>query len=278
MTKPDSLTSRGYWDGLHHMHQPSRRKPWWHIPVRRWLYRGFYSHADLVRTYVLEKYLPRQGKLMEIGCAPGRVLLAFRSRFGLEPFGVEYSDSGYRATVAEFEQQHVDSRGIIRGDFTDPEFRSRYREHFDVVFSNGLIEHFVNPTDVVGYHVELLKPGGQLVIVIPNLCGLLYHPVLSLTCPDILAIHNLSIMRLSKFHTLFANQPLDVHYCNYLGTVSLPLMIRPQPQSRVLKTFFVVAQAVFDILLVNILRHRDLHNQFTSPYLLYIGTKHGGSK
>ena len=277
MTESDSLTSRDYWEGVHHMHQPRSCKPWWHIPVRRWLYRGFHSHADCVRTRVLEKYLPRQGRLVEIGCAPGRALLMFRTRFGLEPFGVEYSDSGYRATVAEFERQRVDSRGVIRGDFTDPKFRSRYREHFDVVFSNGLIEHFVNPAAIVGYHVELLKPGGHLVVVIPNLRGLLYHPVLSLTCPDILAIHNLSIMRLSEFHTLFTNQPLDVYYCDYVGTVSLPLMVRPQP-NRILKTFFVVAQAVFDILFVNILRHRDLHNRFTSPYLLYIGIKRGGSR
>lgn len=252
-----------------------RRKPWWRMPLRRWLCRGFRSHADLVQTHVLERHLPRRGRIIEIGCAPGRVLLTFRRRFGLEPFGVEYSPAGHRATLAEFERQRVDSSGIRLGDFTDPEFRRRYRERFDVVFSNGLIEHFTNPAAVVGHHVELLKPGGQLVIAIPNVVsGSIYHPVLSLTCPDILALHNLDIMRLPEFRRLFANQPLDVHYCDYVGTVNLPLIIRPRPLHRALD----YAQAVLDVMLAHVLRHRDLHNRFTSPYLLYVGTRHGPSK
>lgn len=224
---------------------------------------------------MLERHLPRQvGRIIEIGCAPGRALLTFRRRFGLEPFGVEYSPVGHRATLAEFERQRVDSSGILLGDFTDPEFRRRHRERFDVVFSDGLVEHFTNPAAAVEHHVELLKPGGRLVIGIPNLRGAIYHPVLSLTCPDILAVHNLDVMRLPEFRMLFANQPLDAHYCDYLGTVSLPLMIRSRPTSSVLD----YAQAVLDVLLTHVLQHRDLHNRFTSPYLLYVGTRHGPSK
>ena len=89
------------------------------------------------------------------------MLLDICTRYGLEPFGIEYSESGYRATVDEFERRSVDPSGIMQGDLTDPEFRRRYREYFDIVYSGGLIEHFVNPIDIVGYHVELSKPGGS---------------------------------------------------------------------------------------------------------------------
>lgn len=277
MQRSRALTSRDYWDRTHDPSRPAaadQRKPWWRVPLRRWLGRGFRSHADLVRTHVLERHLPRQGRIIEIGCAPGRVLLTFRKRFGLEPFGVEYSPVGHQATLAEFERQRVDSSGILLDDFTDPEFRRRHGERFDVVFSDGLIEHFTNPAAAVAHHVELLKPGGQLVVGIPNLRGALYHPVLSLTCRDVLAAHNLDVMRLPAFRMLFAHQPLDAHYCDYLGTVSLPFMIRPRPRTPVLD----YAQAVLDVLLTHALRHRDLHNRFTSPYLLYVGTRHGPSK
>ena len=267
MTGPDPLTSRDYWEHLYQTRQ--RRRDPWHRPVRRWLSRGFHSHKDLVLSHVLGRYLPRQGRLVEIGCAPGEVLLALCTRFGLEPFGIEYSDIGYRATVDEFERQQVDARGVMRGDIIDPVFRHRYREHFDVVFSAGFIEHFANPTDVVGYHFELLKPGGQLVILIPNLRALLYKPILGITCPDVLAIHNLSIMRRSEFHALFTNHPVNTHYCNYLGMLELGLMFRPNTAR-----FSLAIQAMFDVLLINILQHHDLHNRFTSPSLLYVGTKH----
>jgi SAM-dependent methyltransferase len=39
---------------------------------------------------------------------------------------------------------------------------------FDLVFSQGLIEHFADPLPVVAPQVELLKPGGCLVINVPQ--------------------------------------------------------------------------------------------------------------
>jgi SAM-dependent methyltransferase len=45
-------------------------------------------------------------------------------------------------------------------------------ESFDLVYSSGLIEHFEDMRGVVGEHLRLLKPGGQLVLIVPNLLGL----------------------------------------------------------------------------------------------------------
>ena len=42
---------------------------------------------------------------------------------------------------------------------------------FDVVMSRGFIEHFDEPSSVVDRHLDLLKPGGLLVVSIPNLRG-----------------------------------------------------------------------------------------------------------
>lgn len=273
MTEPDPLTSRDYWSHLHQANQSYQpRRNSWLKSVRHWLTRGFHSHKKASMTHILGRYLPRRGKIIEIGCAYSHELLALSARFGLEPFGVEYTEVGYRMAVDNFERQQVDSSGVIYGDFTDREFRYRYEEHFDVVYSAGFIEHFANPMEIVGYHLELLKPGGQLIILIPNLRASLYRHMLSIIGRDILALHNLSIMRRSEFHALFSNYSLDTHYCNYLGVCHLPLMFRPLARNFVSYKL----QAVFDLLLINILWHRDLPNRFTSPYLLYVGTKHGG--
>jgi glycosyltransferase involved in cell wall biosynthesis/SAM-dependent methyltransferase len=41
-------------------------------------------------------------------------------------------------------------------------------ESFDLVFSQGLIEHFEDPSQMLAAHVALVKPGGWLVISVPQ--------------------------------------------------------------------------------------------------------------
>lgn len=272
MTDPEPLASNEYWERVNQTHSPMLT---WRSRVRYRFTRGFYSHLNLVRASIQDQYLPRQGKIVEIGCAPGRTLLEISARYGLRPFGIEYTESGYRSTVDEFKRRNVDPSGVILGDLTDPEFRHRYREHFDVVFSNGFIEHFANPIDIVDHHVELLRPGGQLVVSIPNLRPFPYRSMLAITAPDILAIHNLNIMELSKFNALFPDHRLYTHYCNHVGTFELPLMFHPL--SHTAQKISSIVQTMLDIFLINTLKHRNLSSSFTSPCLLYIGTKRDDS-
>ena len=270
MESDSTLTDRAYWDRVH---RGRRRRPdSWRRRFRLWLNRGYDSHEHLVLTHILGKYLSGTRRAIELGCAPGRNLLGLCTRFGLEPFGVEYSEPGYRATLNEFNLQGVDPKGVIHGDFSDPALLRRYREHFDVVFSRGLIEHFTDPDTVVGYHVELLKPGGQLIVSIPNLRAAAYYPIASRLFPDVLAAHNLNIMRLPAFEALFANQPLNPHYCDYLGSFNLGFMFGSGSYliSRL--------QAGLDALMINTARHYQLRSRHISPHLLFVGTKFGTSK
>ena len=49
-------------------------------------------------------------------------------------------------------------------------------EYFDVVFSAGVVEHFTDPTEVIRIHLELMKNGGFLIIMMPNYAnGSLYR-------------------------------------------------------------------------------------------------------
>lgn len=274
MIESEPLASREYWERIHQIYRSA--PDIWHRRIRYRLTQGFYSHLRLVRTHILEQYLPRQGKMIELGCAPSEMLLEICMRFGLEPFGIEYSESGYRATVKEFERKKIDSSGIMQGDLTDPEFRHQYREYFDVVYSGGLIEHFSNPIDIVGYHVELLKPGGSLVVSIPNLRAPLYRHVLSITDSTVLAIHNLDIMKRSKFESLFSKDLLCTHYSDYIGVFDLNLMF--PPRSRILQKIASAIQGISDVFLVNILRYHNPCSSLASPHLLYVGTKRGGSR
>ncbi|MFD1145237.1 class I SAM-dependent methyltransferase [Larkinella insperata] len=60
------------------------------------------------------------------------------------------------------------SVGVIETDL----FQYTPRQGFDLVMSNGLIEHFDDTENIIEKHVESLTPGGTLLITLPNFRGL----------------------------------------------------------------------------------------------------------
>lgn len=57
-----------------------------------------------------------------------------------------------------------DSIKIIETDL----FNYTTPEHYDLVLSCGLIEHFSDTIDIIHRHIAFLKPGGTLFITLPN--------------------------------------------------------------------------------------------------------------
>ena len=270
-SRPDSLTNRDYWSDWHRMQVSTPTAPMRRLRrLLRRLKRGYESHAMLVYWYMVEAYLPKEGSIVELGCAPGRLLSDLCGRTELRPFGVDYCEHGYRRTLEHFKQERRDPSGIMHADFTDPEFRRIHANRFDVVWSAGVMEHFRNPRDIISYHVELLRSGGTLVVSIPNLAGIM-HPLYTAFDPEVLAAHNLDIMCRPEFSRLFADQGLEAKYCDYVGILQLSLAV--PKRCRRLNAFARAIQVVFDTVLINATRHRDFPNRFTSPYLLYIGKK-----
>jgi SAM-dependent methyltransferase len=58
---------------------------------------------------------------------------------------------------------------LFLGDLFDPSIVPRAR--YDFVFSLGLVEHFADGTAAVRALADLLKPGGTLLTIVPNLTG-----------------------------------------------------------------------------------------------------------
>ena len=176
------------------------------------------SYSDFVAYNLLRTHLPVRPdwSAIEIGCAPGINLVDLHRMFGYEPYGVEYSHSGVISTLDTFRRNGFDTANVIEADFFDQEFQDKYRGKFDVVFSKGFIEHFESHEEVLGLHVNLLKTGGYLVCMIPNLLGLFY-PFLWLCARDILKAHNCRLMTKSTFRRAFEPLCLDTKFCGRVG-------------------------------------------------------------
>ena len=142
---------------------------------------------DLHRLFL--KFLPedREIRLLEVGCYPGRYMWYFQRYWGYRVSGMEYID-----WLCEQTQDNLQANGIegevIYGDLFS--YRPATAEsRWDVVVSLGLIEHFENSVEVIQKHLDLLKPGGYLVLVIPNHRGI-NGRILKIVSVERFKIHN----------------------------------------------------------------------------------------
>jgi len=106
-------------------------------------------------------WVPERVRVLDIGCGFGESLAYHRAR-GCDVYGVE-ADENIRRVAEEYGLKvHV---GLF-----DPE---QYpREFFDYVTMDQVIEHMVDPIDALRGVVQILKPGGTLVVSTPNAQGL----------------------------------------------------------------------------------------------------------
>jgi 2-polyprenyl-3-methyl-5-hydroxy-6-metoxy-1,4-benzoquinol methylase len=103
--------------------------------------------------------LPGGETLLDIGCGMGTIGLLLKQR-GFDYVGVDFSDvairkareKGLEAVVAD-----VDAVGLEYPD-----------GHFDVVWAGDVLEHVFDPIGLLRHTVRVLKPGGVLLLTVPN--------------------------------------------------------------------------------------------------------------
>jgi SAM-dependent methyltransferase len=188
LTGPNELTEKQYWENYWRAAKSGAleiiRSP-----------RGLSINAILD---VFDKYLPVNDNFhaLEIGGAPGQYLIYMARNFKYHIHSLDYSKVGNEKTLQNLKLAKIDvnvyERNLFSRNF------SNGLPQFDIVYSLGFIEHFENLTEVVKKHLDLLKPGGILVLGVPNLGGI-YKLFLERTAPQHLEIHNLNSMKIENW-------------------------------------------------------------------------------
>lgn len=122
--------------------------------VLKKLYKNF-----LVKIGTKDPKFATPGRILDVGCGSGQFLFKMKKQ-GWKVSGVEVSEN---AAKLGNELEQLD---IYNGNIVDAKFAA---DSFDYVRSNHSFEHITNPHEVLDEMYRVLKPGGKLMIGVPNI-------------------------------------------------------------------------------------------------------------
>jgi hypothetical protein len=124
--------------------------------------------------------------------------------------------------------------------------------------------------------MNLLKPGGHLIVTVPNLRGLNYA-LARLFDEQAIPRHNIKIMRKAAYESLFNRNDLQTLFCDYYGTFSFYLFTAGQARMRkhALKIGYKL-QPLLNLAMRTTLGQKGIETGLCSPFLLFIGRKGAG--
>src|ERR1700760_3750887 len=111
----------------------------------------------------LLQLVPQGARVLDVGCSYGQFASALKRFRGCSVTGVELDPA-----AAEAARAHCDQ--VFQGDIA--EVAPRLAAEFDVVVAARVLEHLINPVEVLRLLASLLRQGGCLLASIPNVTHL----------------------------------------------------------------------------------------------------------
>lgn len=143
------------------------------IDLGRSIYNWFF------RRY-LRKYITSNTRLLELGCGTSTLTLSLAHEIH-DLVGIDNAEA-----AIELSRKNAFEKGIQNSRFELEDCLALpYENEFDIVWSQGLLEHFSDPHVVASQHYKAAKPGGITLISIPYRYS--YHMLwYQLTRPQVL--------------------------------------------------------------------------------------------
>lgn len=109
----------------------------------------------------IEKKCGKKGKLLDIGCALGDCLMEAKRLGWRDAEGIEISDYAYK--FAKKRKLKVKKGALGKNLYPV--------NSFDIVMYQDVVEHTTNPVEELKKAFKVLKPGGMIYIVTPDIGG-----------------------------------------------------------------------------------------------------------
>jgi 2-polyprenyl-3-methyl-5-hydroxy-6-metoxy-1,4-benzoquinol methylase len=244
----------------------------------------FYIDASSLLSKYINNYVKSDKKysVIELGCGGSSYLPYLQKKYkNFQIYGIDKSLKGCKSTLIVLNEDAF-SGCIVCGDI----FQTPFNKKFDIVFSVGLIEHFDKPDSILEKHVELLKPGGILICIVPNFLGFqgkFYKlNVWKKNTADIWYTNNfiwgIRVITISEMKTWFKNmdlQDIKVHPFGGFFPVLLMESYNRDNQSLSIKLTYIFYRffLFIPIILLNIPFVFRLNSLGFSPFIIGVGYK-----
>lgn len=171
--------------------------------------------------------------LLDVGCGDGSRTLMLARHFHISPaqtYGVEIDEPHVRQASEHFNASQIDLE-------KDP--LPYDREKFDIVICNQVLEHLKNYQSVLEQIIAITRPGGYIIVGVPNLAHLINR--LYLLCgiqPMCIALFSSHVRGFT--HSAFEQQLRLLPNANYIDCEGSDLIYPlPRPVARILSHKFV---------------------------------------
>jgi ubiquinone/menaquinone biosynthesis C-methylase UbiE len=127
-----------------------------------------YHHRLISNVFFdfLEKAKVKNPSIAEIGCGSGELTARLLEKFGGDAVLIDNCENALKVAKANFKRHGLKNVKFVKGNLFDLKLKAK----FDVVHSEGLIEHFAGEEQrkAIEAHKRLLKKGGWLLICVPR--------------------------------------------------------------------------------------------------------------
>lgn len=122
----------------------------------------WYYMAEKWEHETAEKDIQQGDRVLEVGCGKGDFVHRLNQDRNVEAIGIELNSSAVQDAQAK-------NRNVIRQDLAD--VAQSEPNSFDVVCHFQVLEHISDPMGFLQLCLDCLKPGGCLLISVPNMAG-----------------------------------------------------------------------------------------------------------
>lgn len=114
-------------------------------------------------TRFINRFLSRDTRMLELGCGTASLGIQLAEHIA-HYTGIDSSPTAIAEAYERAIEKNRTNVDLIHADI----FEDIAIPAYDIVWSQGLVEHFADPAQIIERHMDFCKPGGKIILSVPS--------------------------------------------------------------------------------------------------------------